>query len=171
MPYLILLNNNSFGLNLDLFETNIINLAILLIGLFIVISNFFKELLGSRKTKIILEIENAETSLNNSNKRYREARKELSQINLVIQGIINEMEGTKQALVQGKVPQIKNELSKKFTIAIGIIRNREEKVFIDVIRKVYQKALFRVILKLKKQLGATEQSAIIEKSIFELGEL
>lgn len=165
------MNNESFGLNLDLFETNIINLSILLVGLFVVIKNFFKELLGSRKAKIVLEIENAETSLSDSNKRYKEARKELSQINMVIESIINQMESTKQVLVQGKVPQIKSELSKKFTIAIGIIRNREEKIFIDVIREIYQKALFRVILKLKKQLGTNEQSSMIEKSIFELGEL
>ena len=171
MNCIILINNDDFGVNLDIFETNIINLSILLIGLFVVIRNFFKELLGSRKAKIVLEIENAETSLNDSNKRYKEARKELSQINVVITGIINQMEGTKRTLVQGKVPQIKSELSKKFTIAIGIIRNREEKIFIDVIREIYQKALFRVILKLKKQLDINEQSSMIEKSIFELGEL
>ena len=171
MNYIILIGDDSIGVNLDIFETNIINLSILLIGLFVVIRNFFKELLGSRKAKIVLEIENAETSLNDSNKRYKEARKELSQINVVINGIINQMESTKQTLVQGKVPQIKSELSKKFTIAIGIIRNREEKIFIDVIREIYQKALFRVILKLKKQLDTNEQSSLIEKSIFELGEL
>ena len=171
MNYILLISDNSFGVNLDIFETNIVNLGILLVGLFVVIRNFFKELLGSRKAKIVLEIENAETSLNDSNKRYKEARKELSQINVVIKGIINQMESTKQILVEGKVPQIKSELSKKFTIAIGIIRNREEKIFIDVIREIYQKALFRVILKLKKQLDTTEQSSLIEKSIFELGEL
>lgn len=171
MQYFLLTNSESIELNLDLFETNIINLTVLLIGLFIIIKNFFKELLGSRKTKIVLEIENAETSLNDSNKRYMEARKELSQINIVIQGIIDQMELTKQSLVSNKVPQIKMELSKKFNIAIGIIRNREEKIFIEVIKQVYQQSLRRVILKLKKQLGTVEQSTIIEKSIFELGEL
>lgn len=171
MLYSVLISNEELGVNFDIFETNIINLSVLLIGLFIIIKNFFQELLGTRKAKIILEIENAETSLNDSNKRYKEARKELSQISVVIQAIIEEMEDTKQNLVKSKVPYIKNELSKKFNIAIEIIRKREEKLFIEVIKEVYQKALLRVILKLKKQLGATEQSSIIEKSIFELGEL
>ena len=66
MNYIVLINNENFAVNLDLFETNIINLSILLIGLFVVTRNFFKELLGSRKAKIVLEIENAETSLNDS---------------------------------------------------------------------------------------------------------
>ena len=171
MQYFFLVEDETFKLNLDIFETNVINLGVLLTGLFIIIKNFFKELLGSRKTKIVLEIENAETSLNDSNKRYLEARKELSQINIVIQAIIDQMESTKQNLVTTKVSQIKDELSKKFNIAIGIIRNREEKIFIDVVKDIYQKALRRVILKLQKQLGTTEQSSIIEKSIFELGEL
>lgn len=171
MQYIFLTNSESIQLNLDLFETNVINLAVLLSGLIIIIKNFFSELLGSRKVKIVIDIENAETSLNDSNKRYLEARKELSQINTVIEGIITQMDATKQALVKGKVPQIKSELSKKFNIAIGIIRNREEKLFIDVIKQVYNKALFKVILKLKTQLGTAEQATIIEKSIFELGEL
>ena len=171
MQYIFLTNSESIQLNLDLFETNIINLAVLLSGLIIIIKNFFSELLGSRKAKIVIDIENAETSLNDSNKRYLEARKELSQINAVVEGIITQMNVTKQALVKGKVPQIKSELSKKFNIAIGIIRNREEKLFIDVIKQVYNKALFKVVLKLKTQLGTAEQATIIEKSIFELGEL
>lgn len=171
MFYLLLTNNDGISLNFDIFETNIINLGLLLVGLFIVIKNFFKDLLGTRKAKIVLDIENAETSLNDSNKRYAEARKELSQINVVIQGIVDQMEATKQNLVQGKIPQIKSELSKKFNIAIGIIKNREERIFINVIKEVYQKALIKVTLKLKKQLGISEQSSIIEKSIFELGEL
>lgn len=171
MQYIFLTNSESIQLNLDLFETNVINLAVLLSGLTIIIKNFFSELLGSRKAKIVIDIENAETSLNDSNKRYLEARKELSQINTVIEGIITQMNVTKQSLVKGKVPQIKSELSKKFNVAIGIIRNREEKLFIDVIKQVYNKALFKVILKLKTQLGTAEQATIIEKSIFELGEL
>nr|YP_011006224.1 ATP synthase CF0, subunit B [Dictyotopsis propagulifera]WAM63228.1 ATP synthase CF0, subunit B [Dictyotopsis propagulifera] len=171
MQYFFLICNESIELNLDIFETNIINLGVLLIGLIIIVKNFFKELLGARKTKIVLDIENAETSLNNSNKRYREARKELSQIDIVIKGIIDQMVLTKKTLVKDKVPQIKNELSNRFKIAIGIIRSREEKLFIQVIREIYQKALGRVILKLKKQLGTSEQSSIIEKSIFELEKL
>jgi len=171
MQYFLLVDDETLKLNLDIFETNIINLGVLLTGLFIIIKNFFKELLGSRKTKIVLEIENAETSLNDSNKRYLEARKELSQINIVIQAIVDQMEDTKKILVNTKVSQIKDELSKKFTVAIGIIRNREEKIFIDVIKDIYQKSLRRVITKLQKQLGTAEQASIIEKSIFELGEL
>nr|YP_009455754.1 ATP synthase CF0 B chain subunit I [Dictyopteris divaricata]YP_010205261.1 ATP synthase CF0 B chain subunit I [Grateloupia livida]AQZ24967.1 ATP synthase CF0 B chain subunit I [Dictyopteris divaricata]UAV85830.1 ATP synthase CF0 B chain subunit I [Grateloupia livida] len=170
MQYFFLVSDETFEFNFDLFETNIINLGVLLTGLFIIIKNFFKELLGTRKTKIVLEIENAETSLNDSNKRYMEARKELSQINIVIQAVIDQMEVTKQNLVINKVPQIKSELSKKFNIAIGIIRNREEKMFIDVVKDVYNKALNRVVIKLQKQLGPTEQTSILEKSIFELGE-
>lgn len=171
MQYIFLANTESIELNLDIFETNIINLVVLLGGLFIILKNFFSELLGSRKAKIVLDIETAETSLNDSNKRYIEARKELSQINVVIEGILDQMEITKQSLVSEKVPQIKSELSKKFNVAIGIIRNREEKMFIDIIKQIYNKALSKVILKLKKQLGTVEQAAIIEKTIFELGEL
>ena len=70
------------------------------------------------------------------------------------------MEVTKQNVLKLKWDQGKEDLSKKFTTAIAVLRNRENKIFNDVIKEVSKKALNRVIFKLQKQLGKVEQSAL-----------
>nr|QIE12477.1 ATP synthase CF0 subunit B [Ectocarpus siliculosus] len=160
----------SVSLNTDLFETNIINIILLLGILFVVIKKFLTENLTARKEKIVQGIENAETRLADSNKRYNEAKKQWSQMDIIIKEITQQMETTKQNVLKLKWDQGKDDLSKKFTTAIVVLRNRENKIFNDVTKEVSKKALNQVILKLKKQLGKVEQSAIVNLKITQLGE-
>jgi len=167
-----IISNENFGvsLNTDIFETNIINIALLLVILFVVIKNFLTENLTARKKKIVDSIQNAENRLSDSNKRYVEAKKQWAQMDIIIKEINHQMEKTKQNILKLKWDQAKEDLSKKFTTAIGVLRNRESKIFSDVIKEVSQKALNRVILKLKQQLGKVEQSAIVNRKIKQLGD-
>lgn len=162
--------NFEISLNMNLFETNIINIILLLGILFVVIKNFLTENLTSRKKKIVENIENAETRLADSNKRYMEAQKQWTQMDIIIKEINQQMETTKQNVLELKWDQAKEDLSKKFTVAIEILRNRETKIFNDVVKEVYKKALNRVTLKFQNQLGKVEQSAIINRKIKQLGD-
>nr|YP_009730807.1 ATP synthase CF0 subunit B [Cladosiphon okamuranus]QAY81044.1 ATP synthase CF0 subunit B [Cladosiphon okamuranus] len=165
-------SNENFGvtLNTDIFESNIINIILLLVILFVVIKKFLTENLTARKNKIVEGIENAETRLADSNKRYSEAKKQWAQMDIIIKEINQQMETTKQNVLKLKWDQGKDDLSKKFTTAILVLRNRENKIFNDVIKEVSKKALTQVVLKLKKQLGKAEQSAIVNLKITQLGE-
>nr|QTW91495.1 ATP synthase CF0 B subunit [Scytosiphon lomentaria] len=165
-------SNEDFGisLNTDIFESNIINIILLLVILFIVLKKFLTENLTARKEKIVQGIENAETRLSDSNKRYNEAKKQWAQMDIIIKEINQQMEATKQNVLKLKWDQGKEDLSKKFTTAIVVLRNRENKIFNDVTKEVSKRALNQVIMKLKKQLGKVEQSAIINLKITQLGE-
>ena len=170
--YIHYLVSEDFGvtLNTDIFESNIINIVLLLVILFVVLKKFLTENLTARKEKIVQGIENAETRLADSNKRYNEAKKQWSQMDIIIKEITQQMETTKQNVLKLKWDQGKEDLSKKFTTAIVVLRNRENKIFNDVTKEVSKKALAQVILKLKKQLGKVEQSAIVNLKITQLGE-
>nr|YP_009326994.1 ATP synthase CF0 B chain subunit I [Pleurocladia lacustris]ANS57576.1 ATP synthase CF0 B chain subunit I [Pleurocladia lacustris]ANS57720.1 ATP synthase CF0 B chain subunit I [Pleurocladia lacustris] len=170
IQYFVSTGNLGVTLNTDIFETNIVNIFLLLAILFVVIKNFLTENLTIRKKKIVEDIENAETRLYDSNKRYSEAKKQWSQIDIVIKEINQQMETTKQNVLKLKWNQGKDDLSKKFTTAIIVLRNRENKIFNDVMKEVSKKALTQVILNLKKRLGKLEQSAIIDLKITQLGE-
>ena len=91
-------------------------------------------------------------------------------MDIIIKEITQQMETTKQNVLKLKWDQGKDDLSKKFTTAIVVLRNRENKIFNDVTKEVSKKALTQVILKLKKQLGKVEQSAIVNLKITQLGE-
>nr|YP_011006648.1 ATP synthase CF0, subunit B [Halosiphon tomentosus]WAM63793.1 ATP synthase CF0, subunit B [Halosiphon tomentosus] len=170
IEYFATSENFGVSLNTDIFETNIINIVLLLAILFVVIKNFLTENLEARKKKIVEDIENAETRLADSNKRYIEAKKQWAQMDIIIKEINHQMETTKQNILKLKWQQAKEDLSKKFSSAMAVLRNRENKIFNDVIKEVSKKALNRVIFKLKKQLGTVEQSAIINRKIKQLGD-
>ena len=91
-------------------------------------------------------------------------------MDIIIKEINHQMEVTKQNVLKLKWDQGKEDLSKKFTTAIAVLRNRENKIFNDVIKEVSKKALNRVIFKLQKQLGKVEQSAIVNRKIMQLGD-
>nr|YP_010922890.1 ATP synthase CF0 B subunit [Colpomenia sinuosa]WJZ45206.1 ATP synthase CF0 B subunit [Colpomenia sinuosa] len=170
IQYFVSNENFSVSLNTDIFESNIINLILLIAILFVVIKKFLTENLTARKEKIVQGIENAETRLSDSNKRYNEAKKQWAQMDIIIKEINQQMETTKQNVLKLKWDQGKDDLSKKFTTAIVVLRNRENKIFNDVTKEVSKRALNQVVLKLKKQLGKVEQSAIVSLKIKQLGE-
>ena len=170
-------SNENFGvtLNTDIFESNIINIILLLVILFIVIKKFLTENLSARKEKIVEGIENAETRLADSNKRYSEAKKQWSQMDIIVKEINQQMETTKQNVLKLKWNQGKDDLSKKFTTAIVVLRNRENKIFNDIIKEVAKKALTEVVLQLENKLkkaeqSKAEQSAVVNLKITQLGE-
>ena len=170
IQYLVSDENFGISLNTDIFESNIINLVLLVVILFVVLKKFLKENLTARKEKIVQGIENAETRLSDSNKRYSEAKKQWAQMDIIIKEINQQMETTKQNVLKLKWDQGKDDLSKKFSTAIVVLRNRENKIFNDVTKEVSKRALNQVVLKLKKELGKVEQSAIVNLKIKQLGE-
>ena len=91
-------------------------------------------------------------------------------MDIILKEINQQMQTTKQNILKLKWAQGKDDLSKKFATAIVVLRNRENKIFNDVIKEVSKKALIQVVLKLKKQLGKAEQSDIINLKITQLGE-
>ena len=64
-------------LNLNIFETNLINLSIVLSVVFLVIGDAFKSALSERKNGIL-------TALNEANERYEEAQNRLNAVALRI---------------------------------------------------------------------------------------
>jgi F-type H+-transporting ATPase subunit b len=77
----------SIGFNTDIFESNIINIVILVALLFNVIGGALKTSMLERKTKILNEVQGAEQSLTAATERLREAEKQAEQSGLMIKKI------------------------------------------------------------------------------------
>ncbi|CAM9950847.1 unnamed protein product, partial [Sphacelaria rigidula] len=86
--------------------------------------------------------EEAETRLVDSQKRYNEAKKQLSQVDLVVQEMNNQMEITKQNIVKSKWNQAQDDLSERSILAIEVLRSRGEKEISEVIKQISQKAIY-----------------------------
>ena len=82
--FTLVAEHEGFGLNLDILETGLINILILIAILVSTGKDFLGSLLEERKTSIVQSVQDAEDRLNEANRRLDEAQKQLSQANVVI---------------------------------------------------------------------------------------
>lgn len=139
-PFLI---SREFGLNTDIFETNLINIAILIFGLFNFVGGFLKTSLSERKQKIKETVQESERQLATSNQRFEEAQKQLDQMNLIIAEIKTETEKVKSEMLMNEFTQATALITKQFSSASRIIQDREQLVIYYVLRQVLQLTLFQ----------------------------
>jgi len=71
----IVASNGSFGINTDIFETNLVNQLIILVGVVVFGRDFLSESLGERQAEIISGVEDSEKRLNEATTRLAEAKK------------------------------------------------------------------------------------------------
>ena len=74
---LSLLATEGFGLNLNLFETNIINWAVVIFGLYKFLPGFLGKMLQKRREGILLELKDAEDRLNSATSALDKAKSDL----------------------------------------------------------------------------------------------
>ena len=75
---LTLLATEGFGLNFNLFETNILNWAVVVFGLYKFLPGFLGKMLQKRREGILLELKDAEDRLIKSTQALDKAKKDLS---------------------------------------------------------------------------------------------
>ena len=82
------------GLNVDIFETNVINISILAGGLFYLLSGALSESLSERQQKILGAIQESEEKLQEATTRLTEGETQLAQAQMVIESIQKDAEKT-----------------------------------------------------------------------------
>jgi len=82
----------AIGLNPDIFETNVINITILLGGIIYLGSNALSAALSERQQKILGAIQEAEERLQQAVDRLAESEKQLAQAQIVIDSIKTDSE-------------------------------------------------------------------------------
>ncbi len=77
MTFSPILASEGFGLNLNLFETNVINLAVVIFGLYKFLPNFLGSMLERRRSAILADLNDAEDRLEESKEALSQAKQEL----------------------------------------------------------------------------------------------
>jgi len=167
MPLLI--SEGGFGINTDILDTNIVNLALLIALLVYAGRDFLGSALNERQSEIIKGIQNAEKRLTEAESRYNEANKQLEQAQVVIKQIKNETEQAKKNILEADCANANEELSRRFSSATASLRLREQQILGDIKEQVSTLALKKVMAKLQNELSMEEQSQLIDKGIARLG--
>jgi F-type H+-transporting ATPase subunit b len=143
IDFSFILVNREFGLNTDILETNIINIAILFFGLFSFVGGILKTSMGERKQKIVESVQASENRINEARSRFEEAKKQLEQVQLIVLEIKNETKLVKSDMVKKEFLQATNLINQQFDSASNVIQDREQLIFYYVLRQVLQLTLFQ----------------------------
>jgi F-type H+-transporting ATPase subunit b len=158
----------AISLNLDIFETNVINIAILLGGIIYLGSDALSKGLVERQQNIIESIQEAEERLAKASSRLAEGEKQLAQAQLVIESIKKDAEKNAADVKNTILEEGKTEISRLTSAAKSQIATVESRVRKQISDYVIALALKRVTLQLQTKLGPNLQQQIIDRNIANL---
>ena len=78
MNYSLIFATEGFGLNLNLFETNLLNLAVVVFGLYKFLPGFLGSMLEKRRSSILQDLKDAEDRLDEASNALKQAKLELA---------------------------------------------------------------------------------------------
>lgn len=170
VTYLILFNKTeTISLNLDIFETNLINIILLLIILSYFLGNFLNKNLSSRQEQITRSIKDGEKSFNEAAKRLEEAKFQWAQAEIIINEIKIQTKRSKANLLDSEFDQTNQLLSQRFNNLLTLLYYREQQVLTSIKQQVSELALRRVIEKLNTTVMKEDQIIVIDNKINRLG--
>lgn len=167
--FTLLAEHEGFGLNLDILETGLLNIVVLLAILVYTGRDFLGSLLEERKTTIVKGVQDAEDRLNEAQNRLTEAKKQLEQANIVIAEIKNETIATKKILLESDAYQAKKDLGIRFDRALATFRSKERQIFLEIKQQIISLVLKRTVVRAQETFGPKERAtALINDTINKL---
>jgi len=154
--------------NTDIFETNLINISILIGVLLYANKVSFSKTLSDRQLEIIQVIENAQKDVTNASNYYSQAEKGFNQSFFWLQSWKMFYEQEKKDFVTKKYQFVKQTLLEAFETTENFITNLEKKAFISLQRYIIYVTASK-ILRQFLLLSKTEQSKFIQLTILKLG--
>ena len=153
-----------------IFETNVINITILLGGLIYLLSGALSDSLSERQQKILGAIQESEERLQEATARLNESETQLAQAQIVIDSIKEDSEKTAKQVKSAVLTDGKTEIERLTSAAKSQINTIEAKVRKQISDYVAALALKRITLQLEGKLNAGLQQQIIDRNISKLSE-
>ena len=154
--------------NPDIFEANLVNLIILVGGLFYLLSGALSESLSERQQKILGAIQESEERLEEATKKLADSETQLAQAQMVIESIGKDAEVTAKQVKSTILTDGKTEIERLTAAAkaqIGTIEARVRKQISDYVATL---AVQRITLQLEGKLTSSLQQQIIDRNISKL---
>ena len=154
--------------NPDIFEANLVNLVILVGGLFYLLSGALSESLSERQQKILGAIQESEERLEEATKRLADSETQLAQAQMVIESIGKDAEVTAKQVKSTILTDGKTEIERLTAAAKGQISTIEARVRKQISEYVVTLALKRITMQLEGKLTSGLQQQIIDRNISKL---
>lgn len=158
-----------FGLNLDILETNIINLAIL-VGVLVVFGRkYLTDILNTRRQNIEIEIQEAEQRAKDASAALVEAQKNLAQAQAEAERIRQAAVENAQRAKDAILARSEVDVQRLKDFAAADLNSERDKAIAQLRSRVVAMALGKVESELDKGIADDAQQQLINRSIAQLG--
>lgn len=158
-----------FGLNLDILETNVINLAILIGILFYFGRKVLSNILSERKSNIATAIQDAEKRLKEAQTALSQAQEQLTQAQAEAERIRKAAEENAQATKQALLAKAAQDVERLKQSAAADLNTERERALTELRQRVAALALEKVESQMRSGIADDLQQAIIDRSIAQVG--
>lgn len=162
-------SQETITINLDIIETNIVNLVLLIALMIYVVGGQLKGMLDDRQSAIMNNVQDAEKRLTDTKNRLAEVNMQWDQIKIAIGEIKTQTIQSKNDLLKLQFDQANDELAQRINNALVFLSYREKQVFNDIMEQVSHLVVNQVISKLQSKLGKNEQNLLLKTKIEQLG--
>ncbi|MBH8578426.1 F0F1 ATP synthase subunit B [Nostocaceae cyanobacterium CENA369] len=158
-----------FGLNIDIFETNLINLAILVGILFYFGRKVLSNILNERQANIATAIQEAEGRLKEAQISLSQAQEQLTQAQAEAQRIRKAAEENAQKAKEATLTRAAQDVERLKQTAAADLNTERERALAELRQRVAALALQKVESELRSGIADDVQQSIIDRSIAQVG--
>ena len=162
-------SGKGFGFNSNFLEANVLNIALLVSGVFYLGKNFLTSALELRQQKVTEAIQEAEERLQQANARLLDSEKQLAEAQSVIEKIKKEAETTARTVKETILAQGKVDIERMTNNGKSNIEQAELQIKKQIQQRIANLALDRVSTQLQDYMTPSLQSKVIDNNISELG--
>ena len=162
--------SEGFGLNLNIFETNIINLALVVFGLYKFLPAFLGKILERRRTSILSDLKDAEERLNQAKNALAKATDELASAKQKADKIRNDCKARAEAIRLESEKRTVEEMARIKQGAASDLNAEAARVTSQLRKEAAELAIEKALSMLPKKLDSNTQDNLLKQSIKNIGE-
>jgi len=162
-------SEKGFGFNSNFLEANVINIALLLSGVFYLGQNFLTSALELRQQKVTEDIQEAEERLKQASTRLLNSEKQLTQAQSVIEKIKKEANITARTVKETILAQGKLDIERLTNNGKSSIEKAELQIKKQIQQRIADLAMQRVSTQLQNYMTPNLQSKVLDNNIAQLG--
>ena len=161
--------SEGFGLNLNLFETNILNLAVVIAGLVWFLKGFLGGILERRREAILADLQDAEGRFNTATDSLAKAQKALSEAQSKAERIRSDGKARAEAIRIENEKRTVEEMARLSQDSAANLDSEAARVSNLLRRDTAELAIEKALARLSTTLDESAQQRLIDQSIQSLG--
>jgi len=162
--------SEGFGLNLNLFETNIINLAVVIFGLYKFLPGFLGKILERRRTSILSDLKDAEERLTQAKTALSKAKDELSSAKQKADKIRSDCKARAESIRLESEKKTVEEMARIKQGAASDLNAEAARVTSQLRKEAAELAIEKALSLLPSKLDSSAQDNFLRNSIKNIGE-